>query len=101
MLQLVFPDLAGGANACSLIEAQQNFAECGVCESMFRGNVRAPLSSDSRDPAWRPLDPKRDPHLRWTSPDDHQKWHSVKDPMSHCLYYWSPAYWLNYRVAEQ
>jgi len=32
IVQLAFPDLAGGANKCSLIEGQHNFAAFGACE---------------------------------------------------------------------
>src|ERR1700685_465375 len=73
-VQLAFPDLAGGANKCSLIEGQQNFAAFGVCEMRFKSRVRAPNASDVREPKWKPLDPSRDRYLKWASQEDHRLW---------------------------
>jgi hypothetical protein len=52
-VQLLNPWFARGANAASLVEAQATFASDGVSEKRFASNVRAPRSSDVRDPAWR------------------------------------------------
>jgi hypothetical protein len=93
-IQLAFPDLAGGANNCSPIEGQQNFVAFGACEMRVKDHVRAPIDSDARDPAWRLLDPARDPYLKWSKQEDHQKWQAVKDTGPLCLYYWLPDYWL-------
>jgi hypothetical protein len=59
-VQLRFPDLAGGANAVSLVEAQRNYAAIGVSEARFRTHVRALGPEDARDPLWRLFDPARD-----------------------------------------
>jgi hypothetical protein len=100
IVQLVFPDLAGGANQCSLIEGQQNFAAFGACEIRIKDQVRAPKKSDTRDPAWRPLQPARDHFLKWGAKEDHEKWLVVKDSRTLCLYYWLPEYWLAYNSAD-
>jgi predicted amidohydrolase len=58
--QLRFPEMAGGANGVSLIQAQKNFVSIGACEERIRQHVRQPLSGEERDPTWRPIDPQRD-----------------------------------------
>jgi hypothetical protein len=96
-VQLGFPDLAGGANSCSLIEGQKNFATCGVCELRFKNNVRSPRDAEMRDPSWRPLDPDRDRYLHWSNKQDHARWRAAKDDPTgeeSILYYWLPQYWL-------
>jgi hypothetical protein len=35
-IQFAFPDCSGGANNCSLIEGQRNFAAFGVSETQFK-----------------------------------------------------------------
>jgi hypothetical protein len=94
VVQLAFPDMAGGANHCSLIEGQKNYAELGACERRLRGNVRTRRESDVRNASWRPLEPQRDRYLRWSAPEDRKLWETVKDSRMLCLYYWSPEYWL-------
>src|SRR5262249_20426211 len=59
-VQLLSPDLAGGANMVSLIEAQRNYAAIGAMEERFKQHVRAAGPDDVRDPLWRPLDPALD-----------------------------------------
>ena len=93
IVQLGFPDLSGGANGCSLIEGQANFAAFGACETRVKPHVRAPQPPDVRNPAWRPLHPERDRYLRWGRPADHEMWQAAKDTRL-CLYYWLPEYWL-------
>jgi hypothetical protein len=92
-VQLAFPDLAGGANGCSLIEGQSNFASFGACEMRVQPHVRGPQESDVRNPAWRPLELKRDRFLSWDRRADHETWQAVKNTKL-CLYYWLPEYWL-------
>ncbi len=92
-VQLGFPDMAGGANGCSLIEGQQSFAEFGACEQRFKRSVRAPGDSVARDSDWRRLDPERDRYLKWEAEQDHQLWRSAKHPET-SLYYWRPEFWL-------
>jgi hypothetical protein len=93
IVQLAFPDLAGGANRCSLIEGQSNFAAFGACEERIKSHVRQPTESEVRDSAWRLLDPARDRYLRWGDPEDGKLWQSAKE-INVCLYYWQPQYWL-------
>jgi hypothetical protein len=86
--------MAGGANKCSLIEGQRNFAAFGACESRLIPHTRPPLEGERRDSRWRPLDPRNDRHLRWQSRADHDLWQTVKNadlPM----YYWLPEFWLD------
>jgi len=100
-VQLAFPDMAGGANSCSLIEGQATFAQCGACERRFKQNVRVPHGSELPHPTWRLLDPQRDRYLKWDSQTDREKWQAVKDSQTPCLYYWSSDYWLAQSEAEQ
>jgi len=95
VVQLAFPDLAGGANHCSLIEGQRSYAEFGACEQRVLPHVRRANESDPRDPSWRPLDAGRDRYLHWDSLPDRDLWQSVKDSGDKCLYYWRSDYWLN------
>jgi hypothetical protein len=94
IVQLAFPDLTGGANHCSLIEAQRNFSSFGACEMRIKEHVRGPNESDRRNEAWRPLQPDSDRYLKWDVQEDHQKWQGVKDSRTLCLYYWLSDYWL-------
>ena len=94
LVQLAFPDLAGGANSCSLIEGQRNFATLGVCEMLFKEHIRAPKESEHRNSSWRPLQAESDRYLKWSVEEDHRKWRAVKDAGSLCHYYWLPEYWL-------
>ena len=99
IVQLAFPDLAGGANRCSLIEGQRNFISLGTCEERLLPHTRQPTQSDQRDTEWRPLEPAIDPHLQWGEPEDHELWQSVKDKDTQvCLYYWRREYWLADRL---
>ena len=91
---LGFPDLAGGANRCSLIDGQKNYETCGACEPEMRAHVRPARETDSRDPRWRPLQAECDRHLQWSRPEDHMLWQSIKDATGLCLYYWLPDFWL-------
>ena len=60
MVQLTHPDMAGGANKVSLIEAQQNFIKFGASEENLKDRVRPPTSDDIKDTRWRPWDPTKD-----------------------------------------
>ena len=93
-VQLAFPDMVAGANKCSLIEGQDNFAMYGACELHNRDDASGPQEGDVRDPYWRPLSLKHDRYLDWSNEEDCQLWHSVKDSPSMCLYYWLSEYWL-------
>jgi hypothetical protein len=54
-LQLFFPLRSGGANRCSLAEAQVCFVQFGACERTMSKNVRLPEPGDRKDPLWFPL----------------------------------------------
>jgi hypothetical protein len=60
VVQLHNPDLAGGANKVSLIEAQRNFSTLGAIEHRLLEHTRAPEPSDKKDPSWRPWNATRD-----------------------------------------
>src|SRR5258706_569175 len=79
IVQLAFPDLAGGANKCSLIDGQIAYAKYGACEERLISRVRPPHADDGREPAWRPLDVARDRYLHWDSRPDQDFWQTVKD----------------------
>lgn len=98
VLQLAFPDLAGGANKCSLIAGQVAFAKYGACEQGVLPHVRPAGPGDERDSSWRPLDGIRERYLRWGSRADHDLWQTVEDSREICLYYWRPDYWLANRA---
>jgi hypothetical protein len=95
IVQLAFPDMAGGANNCSLIQGQMNFIEFGACERKFLNHVRPPGSGDTKDQAWRLIDPRIDRFLNWEKQEDHSKWKSVKEANDIWLYYWREEYWLS------
>ncbi len=94
VVQLAFPDLAGGANECSLIGGQVAFSEYGACEQRVLPHVRPAGSGDARESSWRPLDVTLDSYLRWSNRPNHDLWHTVKDSREICLYYWRPDHWL-------
>ncbi|MFJ6486421.1 CPCC family cysteine-rich protein [Streptomyces sp. NPDC091682] len=54
VMQLRWPDMVGGANRSSLLDAQQEFIALGVCEERFLEHVR-PSDGDE------PLDPNCEP----------------------------------------
>ena len=100
IVQLAFPEMAGGANCCSLIEGQANFAQYCACDRRFKENVRVPLPSELRQPMWRMLDAQRDRYLKWSSKTDIDAWQDVNRLQIPCLYYWSSEYWLSESEAE-
>ncbi len=93
-VQLAFPDMAGGANNCSLLEGQRNYEEFEVCEASFKTNVRTPSFTDIKDPTYRRLNPAVVRNLTWDNRQDRRLWDKAKNLKSLCLYYWSPDYWL-------
>jgi hypothetical protein len=85
IVQLRWPDSAGGANRPCLIDAQLHFRRCGASEERLLPNVRSPLADEQPDPYWRPFDPDRDsiePHV--SGRDD--GWTYASDYTSY--YYW-------------
>jgi hypothetical protein len=99
IVQLAFPDMAGGANKCSLITAQRHFAEFGACELRLKAHVRTVRTIDMRDRDWRPLDEEHDRYLHWEDEGDRRLWDTVKNS-ARCLYYWRPDYWLRQMPGE-
>ena len=83
--QLRFVD-AGGANHVSLVEAQQNFATFGASESRFMTKVRQPVSSEERDPLWRPV-AATEVHELPTPGYDYGSAYPLEPS---ALYYWRP-----------
>ena len=67
-VQFRWPDVEGGANAVSLIDAQRNFRDFGACEQRSRKHVRPPRADEPVDPAWRPIDPAVDVFEEWDAP---------------------------------
>lgn len=93
-LQLAFPDLVGGANKISLIEAQKNFLSQGASEARFSSNVRQPKTSDLRDSSWHPIDLKQNKFLKWSQKADRSYWDTIKNRNDLVLYYWKQDYFL-------
>jgi len=87
-VQLRFPDLAGGANGPSLIEAQRNFAAFGASDPRCPP-ARAPAPEDRRDPDWRPVDLWCDVLAHAEAGDRPAPW---PDDPAH-LYYWRDDFW--------
>jgi hypothetical protein len=54
--QLRWPDLGGGANSASLIEAQETYRRIGASDERFVAHVRAATSAEPMDSSWRPFD---------------------------------------------
>ncbi|MEK6581007.1 MAG: CPCC family cysteine-rich protein [Nitrospirota bacterium] len=94
IVQLAYPDMAGGANKVSLIEAQNNFNRFKVSEQQFKKNVQEATSDDKRDQLWRPINSDKDMYLHWSSERDHALWQAYNDEPSARLYYWRDDYWL-------
>ncbi len=92
LVQLAYPNLAGGANRVSLIEGQKNYALHGVCEPAMKQHVRKPSEGEQRDESWEPYDPTRHRGLNWDSEADRNLWQQVKDNCIN-LYYWRPEFW--------
>jgi hypothetical protein len=85
--QLKYPAMSSGANHVSLIEAQKNYADFGSSERRLLPFVRPPKRSESREPAWRPIDPLIDNLL--PAPSDVWPSNSTE------LYWWRDSYkWL-------
>jgi len=62
-VQIANPWYKGGANAPALVQAQRAFTDIGAMEKRFLSDVRAPRSSDPKDPEWRPLLQKDKNHV--------------------------------------
>jgi hypothetical protein len=88
-VQLRFPDLSGGANKPSLIEAQRTFAECGSSDTLRFAKVRPPAADELRDAGWRPIEPKQDLFKELDRRDGTDEWPAQNVQ----LYYWRPDFW--------
>ena len=60
VVQLRWPDWAGGANKASLIEGQQDFQRIGACEQSALRHVRPANHDEPLEQSWRPIDPTHD-----------------------------------------
>jgi len=90
-VQLRWPDVRGGANSPSLIDAQANFAEFGSSEERRLPSSRPPTPSDHRETGWRPIDLALDRfEPRGTSEGEHPS-------DSTAFYWWRPTFWRLHR----
>lgn len=87
VVQLRWPEYAGGANRPSLIKAQQEYTDIGAMESRFTGKVRKPTADEPIDGGWRQANPRIDGFERWDAPRD--PW---PDDYT-TLYWWRPTFW--------
>ena len=85
-MQTRWPLMAGGANAVSLVEAQQNYLRFGATEERFRNKVRPPRDDEPLDSGWRPIDLTQD------SFEDVGGSASWPDDLT-VLYWWRPTFW--------
>lgn len=85
LTQLRWPALAGGANAVSLLEAQNNVRELGAIEARFAGDVRPATETETLDSEWRPIDARDN----FEAPDESAAWPEDRTT----LYYWRPTFW--------
>jgi hypothetical protein len=85
--QLRWPELAGGANSLSLIDAQLAYAELGAMEYRFTGIVRMAAPDEPLDDGWRPID---------LAVDDFEPTGTSRAPWPAgptALYWWRPNFW--------
>jgi hypothetical protein len=92
IVQLAFPQMAGGANTLSLRDAQANVERIKASDQRFLDKVRPADPNDQKDPGWRPFNSPKDPSLWWESPADRQFWEKHGD--RNRLYWWRPDFWL-------
>src|SRR5262249_13376907 len=91
IVQLRFPDYAGGANRPSLMEAQRDFAEFRASKICHIHRVRSPTQEDLRDPDWRPVDPQRDLFKNLDRGEGTDDWPRPTECTR--LYYWRADFW--------
>lgn len=87
VVQLRWPQVGGGANRLSLVEAQAEYTATGAMEHRFIGNVRAATVDEPVEPGWRPAD---------SAVDNFEIADAVRDPWPDDytgLYWWRPTYW--------
>ncbi|MDF4251839.1 CPCC family cysteine-rich protein [Streptomyces sp. WMMB303] len=86
LVQMRWPSMGWGANAVSLIQAQQNHQRFGAMEERFRNMVRPPKDDEPLDPGWRPIDLTRD---SFEEPGSSASWPDDQT----ALYWWRPTFW--------
>lgn len=84
---LRWPDLDGGANRLSLIEAQRSYAAHGSADPQSQAATRPPRDDEPVEPGWRPVDPLRD-NVEFAEARDTPY---PSDPTH--LYWWRPTFW--------
>ncbi len=89
IVQLRWPDMAGGANKVSLIEAQKNYIAHGVSELRLLRHVRPPRQDEKVERGWRTIDVELD--VLESSLPGTRAW-----PDYDRLYWWRPDYWLRH-----
>jgi hypothetical protein len=87
-VQLRWPDMAGGANHPSLLEAQRTYGALGAIEARLVEHTRPPLDDEPVEAGWRPIDPSVDTFEPWDG-EGHRRW---PDDMT-TLYWWRPTFW--------
>ena len=87
MVQLRWPDSAGGANKPSLIESQHAYRQFGAMEQRFVHLVRAATEGEPIDPGWRPVDLALDSFEPGGVHD--RPW---PEDLT-VLYWWRPTFW--------
>jgi len=85
LVQLRRPDLAGGANRPSLIEAQQHYQQIGATEDRLLAHVRPASPEEPIAMRWRVFDPVVDIIEAHVSGRDYGTSYNA-DPTSY--YYW-------------
>jgi hypothetical protein len=85
LVQLRWPNLAGGANGPSLVAAQRNYERTGASDPRLAAHVRPPDASELLDVGWRPFDVDKDRKENFISGFDYGKTYA-DDRTSY--YYW-------------
>ena len=87
-VQLRWPDLADGANAVPLRDAQRNASTLGAVRPRLVAYTRSPTDDDRRDAGWRTIDDARDD---FEDADDAATAPWPQDRT--VLYWWRPTFW--------
>jgi hypothetical protein len=92
---LRWPDLDGGANRLSLIEAQRSYAATGSADPEREGAPLRPATADEPiEPGFRPVDPVHD-NVEFA--EAHESPYPT-DPTE--LYWWRPTFWRTPQPAD-
>ena len=90
-LRRLFGQDTSALEAKLLEQAQHNFIEFGTAERRHRGGGREPFDVESRDSAWRLLDPERDNIEEPQRGINYGESYPFADTT--VLYYWRATYW--------